>query len=169
MREEKKNKYSFNVKVDILFLNLILIALELMGMRRAFKYSFRTVRFYTTDSNIMVLIASIIMAVAALICIFTKKDIPKVVLLIKYYATCCITMTFIIVMAVLLPGKLSKGYGLHILYQGAQIYHHTLCPIIAIITYVFFEKKQSLNFKVVKYAIIPTVIYGIVIVILNII
>ena len=171
MKEEKKknrnNIYSFNVKLDILLLNLIIIALELMGMKRAFKYSFRTLRFYTTDSNIMILIASIIMALCAIFCIITKRDIPKVILLIKYYAVCCITMTFVIVMAVLLPGKLSKGYGLHILYRGAQIYHHTLCPIISIITYVFFEKKMSFEFKWVKFAIIPTIIYGIVIVILN--
>ena len=178
MKEEKRdNKITIKVKnvknydavlkLDIMFLNLIIVVLELMGMKRAFRYSYRTLRFYTTDSNIMVLITSAVMVLCALVCIIKKSDIPTWAVMLKYFSTCCITMTFVIVMVVLLPGKLSKGYGFFILYHGAQIYHHTLCPIISIITYVFFEKRISINFNCVLVAIIPTIIYGIVIIILN--
>ena len=164
---ESGNKYSINVKIDIFLFNVMLVALEVMGIKRAFKYSYSTLRFYTTDSNILLCVTSVVMAITALVCIINKCDIPKSVLIFKYFSVCCITMTFVIVLAVLLPGKVSKGYGMHIMYKGAQIYHHTLCPFIAIITYIFVEKKDKFDKIFIKLAYVPTIIYGIVIVYLN--
>lgn len=163
-----ENKYNINVKIDIFLFNLMLVALEIMGIKRAFKYSCRTLRFYTTDSNIFLFVTSMIMMITALVCIIRKCDIPKAVLILKYFSVCCITMTFIVVIAVLLPGKVSDGYGPHIMYKGAQIYHHTVCPILAIVTFIFIEKKEKFDKLFIRVAYVPTVIYGIVIVILNI-
>lgn len=162
-----EKKYNINVKIDIFLFNLMLVALEIMGIKRAFKYSCRTLRFYTTDSNIFLCITSTVMMITALVCIIKKCDIPKAILILKYFSVCCITMTFIVVIAVLLPGKVSDGYGPHIMYKGAQIYHHTVCPILAIVTFIFIEKKEKFSKVFIRFAYIPTVIYGIVIVILN--
>lgn len=164
---EPDKKYNINVKIDIFLFNLMLVALEIMGIKRAFKYSCRTLRFYTTDSNIFLCITSTIMMITALVCIIKKCDIPRHILILKYFSVCCITMTFIVVIAVLLPGKVSDGYGPHIMYKGAQIYHHTVCPIMAIIAFIFIEKKDKFDKLFIRAAYIPTAIYGVVIVILN--
>lgn len=164
---EPDKKYNINVKIDIFLFNLMLVALEIMGIKRAFKYSCRTLRFYTTDSNIFLCITSTIMMVTALVCIIKQCDIPKAILIMKYFSVCCITMTFIVVLTVLLPGKVSDGYGIHIMYKGAQIYHHTVCPALAIIAFIFIEKKDRFDKLFIRIAYIPTVIYGVVIIILN--
>ena len=53
------------------------------------------------------------------------------------------------------------------LFYDSNLYQHLLCPIIAIISFLFFEKETILSSKIIVWGVIPTVIYGIICVILN--
>ena len=49
-----------------------------------------------------------------------------------------------------------------------MLYMHTLCPILAIISFIFFERQTKITQKQTYYALIPTLIYAVIIITLNI-
>ena len=87
----------------------------------------------------------------------------------KYMAAAVLSVTFIVVLAVLSP---MRGEGIngwfYMLFNKDSTFLHTLCPILTILSFVLFEKKPHLDAKSAFTAIIPTFIYAIVLIILNI-
>jgi hypothetical protein len=71
-----------------------------------------------------------------------------------------LTMTFLITLFVLVP----MGGGFRkLMLSGNGLYHHTLCPMLSVTSYIIWEQHSSLW-------ILPTVltfIYGIVMLIMN--
>lgn len=124
-------------------------------------------RYYTVDSNIFI-------AICCFVDIIwqenNKERRQRTVWIknLKYIATCCMMLTFFVVVFILAPMGGVAGL-IQILTEGGLLFHHTLCPIAAIISYYKVDCKQ---FKLKKYmtyiGMIPTVSYAIVVVILNI-
>lgn len=149
-----------NLDVDV-FLNVGIIILEIIALIICLN-TFGSVDlvYYTIDSNIFLLISSILYLVY-------RNKLPRIVQLFKYSSTLSVLITFLVVVFVLLP-MYNFNFNF-LLWDGPNLYVHVLCPIIALISFVFFEKNDLENtFKNNLCAVYFTVIYGIILIALNI-
>ena len=106
--------------------------------------------YFTVDSNILCGIASLMVILS-----FMFSNTPKWVVCLKLMATTAVTITFLVVMFMLGP---AMGYKL--MFMGANIYMHLLTPILAIISFIFFDPIKSIKGKDNFYSVIPVFIYG---------
>ena len=115
-------------------------------------------RFYTVDSNILALIASLILIVYECLLLKGKiKEIPKYVYVIKYIGTVAVTLTFLVTLLYLAPAYGSKFL---LLYQNSNLFFHLIVPVLSFISFVSFEKTK-LDFKYTFYGTSTMLIYGI--------
>ncbi len=97
------------------------------------------------------------------------EEIPEWVILLKYIATSLISVTFVVAMTVLVPmaAPAGKAAMLHMACGGANLYHHLLCPVLAISSFLFLEPGKQLGIRENIFAAVPTLCYAIVTVLLN--
>lgn len=152
-----------------LILNIAIVIMEIIGTSISIKtHGIHLFQFYTEDSNIFALFA------CALCAVYTARNLkngssalPKWVKAVKYMATCCLAVTFVVVICVLAPTEGANGYKIMLL-SGSMLYHHLICPVIALLSFIFLETEPPLTRKYTYSALIPTGIYAVVILILNI-
>lgn len=161
-------------KVIILIVNLCLAVMEFIGlwlMVELFKsydlHPFGWLQYYTQLSNIFSMMAALTVA------FFTARDLikntdasPKWVRTVKFSSACCLAETFLVTMFVLSPMGMMGGF-VPLMFQGPNLFHHTLCPIVSLISVCVIEKGDKINFRHCVYSMIPTLIYGVVAVSLN--
>lgn len=148
-----------NSKNINLIINLLIVILEIIGFILVFnELGINSFEYYTEDSNLLLLISSIIF----LVCIVKNRQLPAWFKTFRYIAVVSTTLTLIIVLTVL---SWTTDYGLYqLLFNGSMLYHHTLCPILAILSFTFVEKYDDLN--AVK-GVYFTAIYGAIMIVLN--
>ena len=146
----------------LLILNIIMIILEIAGLiTTLITLGNIELQYYTECSNILMLITSSIYTYYLL----NNKNIPKWLEILYHMAVLGLTITFLVVILILAP-MYNFIYG-WLLFSGAMLYYHTLCPILAIITYIFFADNH-LNKHEIIYTMLFTIIYSVVIIICNI-
>lgn len=146
-----------------LFLNLANVVFQIYALVIVFlTKGFTTLQYYTIDSNIFACVSSIFLVAALLI----KRKTPKWVHRLRFYATSCITVTFVVVLVILIPLAGFRRLP-ELLFRGPNLWQHTVCPLLSIISFIFFEKEVKLEKDQSMYALVPTLIYGIVTLILN--
>ncbi len=151
--------------------NLAIIACEIVAIIIVFfKIGYYPLEYYTEDSNLFALVACAVMAGFQVRYLKSGKEIPHSVQMFKYMAAAVLSVTFIVVLAVLSPmrGEGINGW-LYMLFNKDFTFLHTLCPILTILSFVLFEKEPHLDAKSAFTATIPTLIYAIVLIILNIV
>lgn len=159
MRNNKLKKFLaviINISIIMMELYAFIVCLKNDGIS-CFKY-------YTQDSNLFLMFASIIYTIYTI----TDKDdkqLPHWITLLKYSATVCVATTFLVVITILAP--IMGGYKVMVI-DGTMKFHHLICPILALITFIFLEKHELNVKKDALLAMIFTVAYGIVAVSLNI-
>ena len=128
-----------NSKNINIFINLLIVILEIIGFILVFnELGINSFEYYTEDSNLLLLISSAIF----LICLFANKELPSWFKSLRFAAIVSTTLTLIIVLTVL---SWTTDLGLHhLLFNGSMLYHHTLCPVLAILSFVFIEKYDNL-------------------------
>ena len=148
---------SKNINICI---NLLIVILEIIGFILVFnELGINSFEYYTEDSNLLLLISSSIF----LICLFANKELPSWFKSLRFAAIVSTTLTLIIVLTVL---SWTTDLGLHhLLFNGSMLYHHTLCPVLAILSFVFIEKYDNLK---VIHGLYFTIIYAIIMILLNI-
>lgn len=159
------------LKVSIA-LNLLNIILETTGfIVRFILYGTKDLfKYYTRNSSLFLLIATSIMFIFELLYYYKGKEISKWVYTLKYTAIGLTTLTFFTVLFVLGPQMstymgLAGAYGFLLLY-GDCLFQHFLCPVVGFISFVFFENERKLTIKDSLIAMIPTIVYAIIILIL---
>lgn len=156
-------------------LNIAIVILEVCGAVISFHtHGTGMFRFYTEDSNILSLIASAVLAVSIIASGSLGKSasghpagVPGWVQVLKYVSVCCLMVTFLVVLTVLAPG-VGKGGFKQMFTYGSMLYNHLLCPLLALVSFIFFDSKNMLSGKDVWHALAPTMLYAVVIFILNI-
>ncbi len=126
-------------------------------------------QFYTLDSNLFLLAACAVQAwYGGAILLGKRRFVPSWVRLTKYLAVCTVMVTFFVVLFVLVP--LSGGFPVlpYYLFHGAMLYHHTLCPLLGALSFVFADRVSLPDRRVTLWATIPTVLYAAVAIALNI-
>ena len=157
-------------ELTVLLLNSVLVLFCVLGLIFASKEIKNIFLYYTEDSNILSGISSLLLVIFLIV----KKDlrrIPDWVYVFRYIGTCCLTVTFIVVVTILIPSdNINYLEGVkRFLFQGSMLFHHLLCPIISFISFTLFEGNKKLNKKkTIWYALIPTFIYGVIFIMLNI-
>ena len=124
--------------------------------------------FYTEDSNIFAAVVCALVAVCQLWCIFTGGELPRWLKRLKFISTSCLAMTLLTVVIILAP-MYEDGNGWYImLCTSSMLYHHLLNPLAAIFSFVLLERTPRLPRSTVKWALLPTALYGGIILWLNI-
>ena len=119
-------------------------------------------QYYTMDSNIFAAITSLFLIFALLAKGKTSEKIHRW----RYFSTCCVTVTFLVVITILVP--LDGWHTLpNRLFMGTDLWLHTVGPLLNIFSFIFFERENTLSKKQPLLAIIPTIIYAIFAIILN--
>lgn len=145
----------------LLLANISIIILEIIGLTITLPVTKKIeLRFYTEDSNILMLVTSIITSYYIL-----KKKLTSRWLDVLYHMSVLgLTVTFLVVVFIL--GPMYKFNYAWLLFGGSMLYLHTICPIVAFITYILFYKNH-INKKDLPYTMSFTVIYAVIIIICN--
>lgn len=118
----------------------------------------RAHQYFTFDSNVLLGISSLILVIYEIL--FLKniiKLIPKWVVLLKYVSTSAVTLTMVTVIIFLAP---FAPYGYFSMFLNSNLVFHLFGPLIAIISFAFFEETNSINRKEVLLGIVPSILYG---------
>ena len=152
-----------------LIINVIIIILEIIGTTIcAGGTGLEMFSFYTTDSNIFALTVCIVFAFFTARSLFSPKkpDIPKPVRTLKYISVCCLIVTFVVVVTIFAPVSGEGGYE-YMLFNGDFLYIHFACPLLSLISFVLFEGGTKYDVGLSFAATVPTFIYAVIAVILN--
>ena len=142
----------------MLYLDLAIIAGEIAGFVFSYwKHGFwHQFIYYTQWSNLLLLIATVVHLYFLL-----RKKMPAWVERCRYYATCLTTVTFLVTVCILIPWY---GHPEFFLLQSNCLFQHLLCPVLAIASLPLLRRMEKRD---CKSALIPTVVYGIVMYTLN--
>lgn len=156
------------IKISLM-LNIIIVILVILGsifMFTGFQFmeaselvlqttKLGMFKYYTVDSNILMGIISLILIIYECRFINKKIKIPKKVHILKQIGTSGITLTFLTTLLFLAP-----QYGLYAMYNNTNLLFHLIVPLLAIISYIFFEKYDN-KYKYSLLGILPMFIYSI--------
>lgn len=122
---------------------------------------------YTENSNIFNLISSSIyfLCLIGILPIKTNRGI-KFIKQLRYLSTCCLALTFIVVLFVLAPMDGISGYK-EWFFSGSMFFNHLLTPALSLLSFIVLEKEPVLSQNNSWYALIPTFLYAAVTVTLN--
>lgn len=158
-----------NKKIDIfdLIMNIIIVIFEIIGFVVATRFSggLAWAVYYTQLSNLLLLISSSLMIAYIIRKLSNGKQIPKGVNRFKFAATLSVTITFLVVIFIL-SGFSIQGLILNLTYNS-MLYHHTIGPVLGILTFILFEKYDLNKGKDILIAMIFTIVYGFIAIILN--
>lgn len=140
--------------------NILLIVLAGLGLyfsivdKNAFLY-------YSDNAGMFALSSSIIYVIV----ILTKKEPNFLSLALRYVSTTCLVLTLVGTFYV--ATTTGENY-LDSFIKGSHLFNNLLCPIVSFVSFTIFEGDRRLNKKkTIWYALIPTVIYGIIMLVCN--
>jgi len=146
---------------EILYVSILsIIILEIFG----FSFSIRDrgikiLAYYTQISNLITLISAVIM-------LFYLLDgmIPTWVKQMRYLSSCLLLVTALVTVFILVPMGAPPRI---VLFSGKGLFHHTLVPIVSIISYLYLEPHIKSK-EAIYDPLIVTFIYSAVMIPLNI-
>ena len=155
--------------------NILIIILELLGFRVSIgDRKWKIFAYYTQISNLITLVSSVVYVITG------------GAAWLRYTSACMLTMTFVVTLFILVPfgggfrRLMLSGNGLYhhtlcpvlsvisygfrrLMLSGNGLYHHTLCPVLSVISYVLWEGHSA----VWQVPVAITFVYGIVMMYLN--
>ena len=141
--------------------NILLIVLAGLGLyfsivdKNAFLY-------YSDNAGMFAFSSSIIYVIIVL----AKKEPNFLCLALRYVSTAFLVLTFVGTFYV--ATTTGENY-LDSFIKGSHLFNNLLCPIVSFISFTIFEGDRRLNKKkTIWYALIPTVIYGIIMLVCNV-
>ena len=141
--------------------NILLIVLAGLGLyfsivdKNGFLY-------YSDNAGMFALSSSIIYVIIVL----AKKEPNFLCLALRYVSTACLVLTLVGTFYV--ATTTGENY-LDSFVKGSHLFNNLLCPIVSFISFTMFEGDRRLNKKkTIWYALIPTVIYGIIMLVCNV-
>ena len=152
----RKRRISLTINLMIVVFEIISLIVDYVSNNKIL------VEYYTEDSNILLLVCCAIYSYYLIL----NKSIPKWLHIFKYIATLCVAVTFFVVLFILLPMYNFNVLGL--LFYKSLLFEHTLCPILAIITFLYYDNLKVYKNKEFYLSFSFTIIYAIIIIILNI-
>ena len=148
---------------NLLIVAFVIIATVWMATASSFRsltaVKFGALKYFTVDSNILVGVSALLMAISQYgVLKGTKETVAPWLYTLKLVATVSVVITMLVTVFylgfVVPTGYLS-------LFQGSNFFFHLLVPVLSVIAFVFFEKTDCIAFKCNFFSFIPLVLYGI--------
>ena len=99
--------------------------------------------------------------------VLTGEELPRWLKQLKLMAAGGLTLTLMTVVLVLAP-LYQDGNGWYVmLCTSSMLYHHLLNPLAAMVSFVLLERQPRLPRSATVWALLPTVVYGSIILMLN--
>ncbi len=112
-------------------------------------------RYFTVDSNILCAVSCVFPLIGML---RGRKTESEAVMLLRYAGTSAVTVTMMTVLLFLGP-----VYGYPSMFSGWNLWLHLLCPLLAIVSFVWLERDGTgPEKKHLFLSILPVAVYGIV-------
>lgn len=154
-------------KVISLILNAAIVVLGVIGLTIVFKADgLYTLSYYTTESNLLAVVASSVMCVS-LIWELSGGKTCRWVRVLKYVSACCLMLALSVVLLGISALDELGGFSAMML-EGSRLYQHLLCPLLSVGSYIFCEGLDE-SASLPLLSLIPTLVYGLVMGILNVI
>ena len=100
------------------------------------------------------------MAIFEMLILLKKSDkMPKWVSIFKMESTMGVVLTFMVVAFYLNFVAVGQGYSYFKLYEGHDFFFHFLIPVLAAVSFIFFEKRKDIEFKYTFINITHLVMY----------
>lgn len=114
-------------------------------------------KFYTTDSNILMGIIALIVALVQKKVIDGRLEkLPAWVYPLKLLGTVGVTLTMLVTIFFLVPTM-----GFLVCFNNSNIFLHLINPVVSIVTFLCFESTDELSFKHTCTGIISMLIYAV--------
>ena len=129
---------------------IVMLLLEHYDLSKVFLY-------FTTLSNVLVVLCSLVNAILFLASAAKKKNYVKEFFqVLKMIAVVSVAITFTMVVVFLAPNN-STNFDL---FGGSQLFLHLITPIVAVFSFVFFEYSVKIRFRFFFTPIILVLLYG---------
>ncbi len=116
-------------------------------------------RYFTVDSNILVMFTSLMIIPFNIQALISGEDeIPIWAIITKAVGTTAVGVTFFTVILFLAP---ATGFNYKLFYEDSTLYLHGIIPLVAMLSFIFFENKRDYDWEWNIFAIAPTFIYSI--------
>lgn len=160
--------YLFKQKLILaIILNFIIFILEIIGAVLSIqRHGILAFTFYTENSNYYALFVSLIFCIGGIVAVIRQDYLYHWIHTLRFISTVCLTITFIIAVFVLMPFR--PNMVPFMLFEGSSLYQHLLCPLLSLFSFLVLENQKPFSRNVIIYAIIPTIVYGVTCIILNI-
>lgn len=163
----KKNKDAKNI-VDLI-INIVIVVSTIAAIVFYFfsgpdslgSSGVQCFRYFTTDSNILAAVASLLYIIFRL----SNRSIPKWLNVLKFMGTVAVTITFLTVVFFLVPMALLRGGGINValmFFAGNVFVLHFSTPVLSIISELFLEKDNPITFPQALWGLLPTAVYAVV-------
>lgn len=122
-------------------------------------------RYFTTDSNVLVALTSIVMLVYNIRRVRDPQtEVPRWALIFRYVGVTSVTITLLTVVFFLAPvAAIRGGFDRYFFFfKGNTFALHFSTPMIAILGFCLLEKDRKLTVRDSLWALLPTVVYSIV-------
>lgn len=154
-----------------LLINLMIVLCELytLGHIRSKR---NILKYYTYLQNFLALAASLTFSASAIVCMVLGGEIPGFVKGLRYVATCGLLTAAFIFVAFLGAGR-NTAITEDDFLQGvpprtANAILHYLCPVLALVSFVFFERELPAPHDVwTGFAAVPSCIYWMIYIVLS--
>lgn len=143
----------------LLILDALMIIMEIHALNISrMESGWKLFRYYTQNSNILVLAACLFCAAKEITCLFKDAKLPRWTRKLRYYAACCLALTLVIAGFFLAPTDPDLGFAGFML-EGKYLYLHTICPIMGMALF-FLHPGMCFREKHALKALLPTLVYG---------
>ena len=115
-------------------------------------------RYFTIDSNILAALSAALLLPWELRRALGKDaEVPIALSVFKLAGTTAVAITFAVVLVFLGP---TMGYDK--MFEGTNIFLHAICPVLSIVSFLFLDGGTAVSGKQSRPALLPTVVYGLV-------
>ena len=122
-------------------------------------------RYFTTDSNVLVALTSIVMLVYNIRRTRAPEtEMPRWTLIFRYVGVTSVTITLLTVVFFLAPMAAMRGGFANYFrfFEGNTFVLHFSTPVIAFLAFCLLEKDRKLTVRDSLWTLLPTVVYSIV-------
>ncbi|MBQ9448724.1 MAG: hypothetical protein IJU60_02470 [Acholeplasmatales bacterium] len=117
-------------------------------------------RMFTIQSNLLTgIVAGILVVLEILILRGKKEKLPRWSRILKMATTLSVIVTCLVVVFYLSFVAVSLGYSYFILFEEYNLFFHLLTPVMATISFVFFERDNDIPFKYTFLNLTHLIIY----------
>ena len=154
-------------RLGAILCNAVLVSMQSVGLvMSTISAGWGQFQYYTQDSNYFSMIVSVLFLLTVCRPANRGKPLPEWLAVCRFIATCLLTVTFTVIVFILSPPYGWAGFRFT-LFTGENTFFHLLCPVLSFVSFFLFEDRPRAK-HVPLLALIPTLVYAAVSVILNV-